>query len=196
MTVLSKLKWFASILLVFFVVLATNLIDRGNFNRLRNSTTTIYEDRIVASDMLFDLSLLIQKKEIAASDRLYFQKESLKANHEIERLTEMYEQTKLTEREREVFQRLKDELKNLKSQEMNYSQSDVKGKASVLKSIDETDQYLHDLSKIQLREARGQMLISERAMDTINLFTQFEILFLIIIAVLVQIIIFYKPKES
>jgi len=198
MTILSKLKWVAGILLVFFVVLATNLIDRGNFKRLKNSTTTLYEDRIVASDLLFELSRLIHQKEIAVvtSDKLYFQKENRKADDEIGGLTEKFVQTKLTQNEREIYQRLKNELSNLKSLEMNYSPSDIKGKASLLKSIGEIEQYLHDLSKIQLREARQQMSISDRAMDTINLFTQVEILFLIIIAILFQIIILYKRKKA
>jgi len=198
MTIFSKVKWIASILLVFFIVLITNLIDRGNFKRLRNSVTAIYEDRIVASDILFELSILLQKKEIAviSSDRLYFQKENGKANQDIEGLIEKYGQTKLTKNEREMYQHLKEELSDLKSLEMNYNSSDAKAKASLLKSIDKIDRYLHDLSKIQLGEARRQMFISDDAMDVINLFTQAEIVFLIIMAILVQIIVLYKPKES
>lgn len=198
MTIFSKIKWVASILLVFFIVLITNLIDKGNFNRLRNSVTTIYEDRMVASDVLFELSVLLHKKEIAviSSDLLYFQKESGKTNHDIDGLLERYEQTKLAQSERAIYSSLKEELNNVKKVEENYKVSDTKGKATLLKSINKIDQYLQDLSKIQLREARQQMFISDKAMERINLFTQVEIVFLIIMAILVQVIILYKPKDS
>ena len=199
MTIFSKIKWVVSILLVFFVVLVTNLIDRGNFNRLRNSVTAIYEDRIVAFDVLFELSVLIQKKETAvmSSDPLYFQKENGKANHDIDSLTEKYENTRLTKNERELYSNLKEELSKLKGLEKDYLSSySKKSKSSMLKSVDRIDQYLHDLSKVQLKEGRRQMFISNDAMDTINLFTRWEIVFLIVMAILVQIIILYKPKES
>jgi len=198
MTLFSKLKWVASVLLVFFVVLGTNLIDKRNFKKLSNSVITIYEDRMVASDILFELSLLIQKKEVAvvSSDLLYFQTENQKANEDIENLEKRYERTKLTQNEFEIYQRLKEELGHLKSLEIRYNPADVKGKEGLLQSIKTIDKYLGSLSKIQLREARTQMFISSKAMDTINLFTQFEILSLIILALLVQIIILYKTKKS
>lgn len=197
MSILTKIKWVASILLVFFIVLATNLIDKGNYNRLRNSVTTIYEDRIVASDVLFELSVLIQKKEIAvlSSDPLFFKKENEKVNHDIDNLTEAYGQTKLIGNERVLYNHLVEELNALKGIEKGYTPTS-KSKPSLLKSIDKIDEYLHDLSKIQLREARKQMLISNDTMDMINLFTQGEIIFLIVMGLLVQIIILYKPKES
>lgn len=198
MTIFSKIKWVASILLVFFIVLVTNLIDRGNFNRLRNSVTTIYEDRMVASDALFEMAALNHKKEVAiiSSDLHYFQIESEKANHDMDGLIERYEQTKLNKSEREIYRYLKEELSKLKLEEKNYSSSDAKGKASLLKSIGKIDQYIYDLSKIQLREARQQMFISDKAIDSINLFSQAETVFLIMMAILVQVIILYKPKDN
>lgn len=65
MTIFTKIKWVASVLLVFFIVLITNIIDRENFNRLSYSVTTMYEDRIVASDLIFEMSRIIHDKELA-----------------------------------------------------------------------------------------------------------------------------------
>jgi hypothetical protein len=42
MKVYNKMKWALGILLVFIIVLITNLIDRDNFNRIRYSIVTIY----------------------------------------------------------------------------------------------------------------------------------------------------------
>ncbi|MEZ5009580.1 MAG: hypothetical protein R2753_15650 [Chitinophagales bacterium] len=198
MTLLNKIKWLASILLVFFIVLTTNLVDKGNFNSLRHSVTTIFEDRIVANDLIFDISLLMQEKEVAfiTSDSLFLQYENEKVNRDIEGLIERYEQTKLTQQEQIFFNDLKDELTHLKSLEEDYIDSKSKENNKLLKSIDEITEHLHDLSKVQLKEGQQQMFISNERMDTIHFFTQVEIVFLIVMGILVQIIILYKPKEN
>ena len=76
MTLFEKVKWVLGILLIFVVVLTTNLVDRGNFNRIKNSVVTIYEDRIVANDLIFEISTLVHEKELAfrTSDSDFFNK--------------------------------------------------------------------------------------------------------------------------
>jgi hypothetical protein len=197
MTLLTKIKWVASILLVFFIVLTTNLIDKDNFERLRNSVTTIYEDRIVASDLLFELLMLVQEKEFAfiSSDSLFFENRSEANNREMGKLIQRYEQTKLTERERMLLFNLKRDLNHLQELEKQYISSESADKDAWLTSLDEIVQTLSDLSKVQLKEGRQHMLMSNKTMDTIDLFTQIEIVFLILMAILIQVIILYKPKE-
>lgn len=194
MNIFTKIRWVASILLVFFIVLITNIIDRDNFNRLTNSVKTMFEDRIVASDLLVDITRIIKEKHIAilTSDTNFFKNQNNKLNQEIDQLLDRYEITKLTEKEKRHFNLLQEELKSLKQKE----KSDVNlSNGELIKSIEIIDEHLYKLSKIQLQEGKEQVLISNKAKDTINLYTQGEIIFLIIMAVLVQIIILYKPKE-
>ena len=194
MSVFSKIRWVASILLVFFIVLITNLIDKENFNKLNHSVTTIYEDRIVASDLLFELARLMRKKEVAivSADKTFPENENTKLNQEVNKFIERYNQTKMTEKEKSVFNQLKDELAIL----IRIEQKDENfRKEKALMSIEKINQHVYDLSKIQLQESRQQVYISNKAMNSIDLFTQFEIIFLIAMAILIQIIIFYKPKE-
>ena len=190
----AKIRWVASILLVFFIVLITNLIDRENFNRLSYSVTTMYEDRIVASDLLFEMSRIIKEKQIAVltSDKIFFDSENDKYNREIEQLVDNYKLTKSTEKEKIAFNQLQEELKSLKHKEKS---SNNLSNGDVLKSIEKIDQHLYKLSKIQLQEGKQQLFISNRAKETINLYSQVEIIFLILMAVLIQVIIFYNPKE-
>jgi hypothetical protein len=193
MRVFAKIRWAASILLVFCVVLFTNIIDRENFNQLSDSVTTMYEDRIVASDLLFDLSAIIQKKQIAAltSDTLFFMNQNEGYNQKIRTLLDRYSRTKLTEKEKLVFSQLQKELSALREKE----KQPIRLHENMLQNIEKIDRHLHDLSKIQIQEGRRQVFISNKAKDTINFFTQGEIIFLIIMAILIQIIILYKPKE-
>jgi len=194
MKFLAKIKWIASILLVFFIVLVTNIIDRDNFNKLSYSVKTMYEDRIVAGDLLFEISRVIQDKKIAilSSENQVPESERERQNKALEELIKKYSQTKLTEKEQFIFNQLQDELKSLKQKERNALD---KSNPEALENIEKIDQNLYDLSKIQLEEGKRQVSISDQTKDTINLFTQAEIIFLILMAVLIQIIILYKPIE-
>jgi hypothetical protein len=195
MKILAKIRWVASILLVFFIVLITNLIDRDNFNQLSYSVTTIYEDRIVASDHLFEMSRIIQEKQIAilTSDITFLGNKNKKNNEALNQLIDKYKRTKLTEREKFVFNQLQEEVNDLKLKEKQITKIT---NADVLKIFEKINKHLHELSKIQLDESRRQVFISNKAKDTINLFTQGEIIFLVIMAILIQIIILYKPKQE
>lgn len=197
METFSKIKWIAGILLVFVIVLTTNLIDKNNFNRLRYAVVTIYEDRIVANDLIFELSLLIQEKEvaIAMSDSIFFHTENAKINHGIKLLIERYEQTKLTGEERKILNDLKNGLHSLERLEAEYLDSKGEDTRDLFRTINVIDRNLYELSKVQLKEGKRQMALSNKAMETIDLFTQIEIISLIVMAILVQIIILYKPKS-
>lgn len=183
-------------MLVFFIVLVTNLIDKRNYDKLRGSVTTIYEDRIVAKELLFDLSALMHLKEVALirADTAFFVKRNVTANEEIQGLIERYQQTKLTRKEGVLFSRLKNDLNDLRQLEVQFVTSDLQDAGPLLERLNQIDQHLHELAEVQITEARRQMDISNKAMDTIGFFTQIEIVFLISMAVLVQIIILYKPK--
>jgi hypothetical protein len=157
------------------------------------SVTTMYEDRIVASDLLFDMSRIIQKKQLALVGSDTDDVGQMNDFHQkLNLLTEKYLQTKLTEKETLVFSKLQEKLQALEDKELKTEPLLVE---ETLKTLDVIHQYLFDLSKIQVEEGRQQVFISNKARDTIELFTQGEIIFLVFMAIVIQIIIFYKPRE-
>lgn len=196
MTTLSKIKWIAGVLLVFAIVLTTNLIDKNNFNKLRNSIVTIYEDRVVASDLIFEITVLIQEKEIAlaTSDSIFFQVKNDKINQDIKGFITTYEKTKLTTSEQKLFTTLKTELQRLEKQEKTFIDSNYKDNSLLFTTINEIVHNLYRLSKVQLEEGKRQMQESNKTIKSINIFTTVEILFLIAMAILIQIILLYKKK--
>lgn len=192
----NKIKWIVGILLVFALVLATNLLDRDNFRQITNSVITIYEDRLVAKDLVFEFSLLVQEKEIAwlSADSSFFAKRNQEVNQKINDLSAQYLETVLTDKEARVLDELQVNLQALIAFE-NARLAGVRSTPNQLEEkISKVKENLYDLSKIQLEEGRRQVSLSERAMATVELFTRLEIYFLIILAVLVQIIVIYKPK--
>ncbi len=196
MSLFEKIKWILGILLIFVVVLTTNLIDRGNFNRIRNSVVTIYEDRIVANDLIFEMTSAIHEKEVAfrTSDTGFLTGRNKDLNSNLVTIIERYQQTKLTPVEVRVFENLKSDLKDLEQLE---SSAEGPGQTpKTLQKLQTIKSDLKELSKIQLSEAKREVSLTETTFKTIDLFTKIEIIFLVLLAVIVQIIILFNPKQK
>ena len=198
MTFYNKIKWVLGILMIFFIIIATNLIDKNNFVRVRDSVVTIYEDRLIANDLIFEMLKSVQQKEVAIllSDSTFFKNQNSKINNNLQSLISRFEQTKLTLEEAKVFKDLKSNVQLLIDSENKLLTSDYSDNSEVVNRIESLKNNLDDLSKIQLNEGSKQMSISKRALNTVELFTQIEIYVLVFLAILIQIIIMYKPKEK
>ncbi len=194
----NKVKWILGILLIFVLIIATNLIDKNNFVRVRDSVVTIYEDRLVANDLIFEMLKVVQQKELAVklSDSTFFKNQNSKTNTDFQSLVSRFEETKLTSKEENVFNDLKRNIKSLLDSESQYLNSDYRNDSKVVQNIEDLKTNLNELSKIQLSEGSRQMSISKRAVDTVELFTQIEIYILVFLAILIQLIVMYKPKEK
>lgn len=189
-------KWILGIILVFGLITATNLIDRNNFERMRNAVVTIYEDRLVAKEILFELSSLIHQKEVAilTNDSAYFQQENKAVNAAVAKSLERFGATELTREELSAFNELKTQFAKLERAEQNYiNNGDRQGALSAMRTIEAR---IEQLARIQMDEGRRHMIISQNAMDSIEFFTQIELYVLLFIAIAVQVLVLYKPKEK
>ena len=198
MTFLNKLKWVLGILVVFILIVTTNLIDKNNFVRVKESVETIYEDRLIAKKLIFDMLKSVHQKELALAknDTVFFNTSNSKVNDNIDNSILKFEDTKLTIAESKLFSSLKDNLDVLKAAEKRYRDSRFENSEKILHQIDNVKQDLYDLSNIQIDEGSRQLSISKKAIDDVELFTQLEIIVLVILAIIIQIIVIYKPKEK
>lgn len=198
MTFFEKIKWTLGILMVFVLIISTNLIDRNNFIRVKDSVVSIYEDRLIANDLIFEMSKLVQKKEIAIviSDAGFYSQKNDGVNQDIQRLMSRYLETKLTAKENIVFGDFKENIQTLVLMESVFVETEMKEKEALLNHIFKIRENLDDLTKIQLEEGKRQMSISQKAVDTVELFTQIEIYFLVFLAVVIQVIVMYNPKKK
>lgn len=203
MNVYNKVKWILGVLMIFILIIVTNLVDRNNFVRIKEAMEAIYEDRLIANDLIFEFTRELQEKEIAfaSSDSIFFNYQNEKVNDNLLHIIKRYQDTRLTTEEERVFVNLKANLGNLKSAEKVFTQKSLKNielkerkKISIHhKNLKEN---LYDLAKIQLDEGGRQMSISKKAASTIELFTQIEIGILIFLAIVIQIIIMYDPVKK
>ncbi len=198
MTFYDKIKWVLGILMVFVLIVTTNLVDRNNFQQVKDSVVSIYEDRLVAKNLILDVTKAIHKTEVAliSADTTFFAKERSELNSAIEGLILRFEQTKLTEKEEQEFNDLKSNLEKLYESEKIYVQANFNRSEPVTKSLSEVKENLNALAQIQMSEGARQMSISKRALDSVELFTQMEIALLVILAIIIQVIVIYKPKSE
>ncbi|MGH1433571.1 MAG: MCP four helix bundle domain-containing protein [Lewinella sp.] len=195
MTVYNKIKWTLGILSVFFIILATNLIDKKNFNIVKNSVETIYADRLLAQDILLDLSKLTWEKELAQIkyERSQFENKNITINTRIDELISLFSVTKLTPKEKVIFEQLKKNLTSLKEYELNEIELPSPKLSEYLALVKDN---LNDLSEIQIEEGKRELFQSKRAIASVDLFTHLEIYALIIIAIFIQIVVMYNPKKG
>lgn len=198
MALYNKIKWVLGILMILSLIVITNLIDRNNFIRVKDSVETIYEDRLIAKDLIFEMYKAIQEKEMALAleDTTYFNQRNKTVNDAIKGLVVRFEQTKLTLEEDKVFKSLKTDFQTLKSAEAVFATSGFKAKNKLKEQVLAIEEKLYMLSKIQINEGKRQMSISKKAIDTVELFTQIEIYVLVFLAIVIQIIIMYNPKSG
>lgn len=195
MSLFNKIKWILGIAVVFLLVIATNLVDRQNFMIIEASIETIYADRIIAQDIIYDISKEVAQKEIGYAklgpDQLIGRHSS--NDDRIEEYIKLFAATKLTAKEKMFFDRLKKSLKDLKSTEASAApgqESAGKLKTDLLAVREQLD----ELADIQVEEGKRELYESKKALGSAHLFTQLEIAALIIMAILIQIIILYSPK--
>jgi hypothetical protein len=197
----NKLKWVAGLVVVFLLILATNLIDRQHFVRVKDALITIYEDRLVVKGYVYNLSRILEEKRIAlaASDAAFFEKRNSVYNDSLDVLIEKFYDTKLTDEEKRYLDDFSSKVDRLEKEEQKYSSSEVvssDNKTVLEQQLLSLKKDLDALAGIQLDEGKRQLYIATRSVDTIELFTRMEIIALIIIGIIVQVIILYKPREK
>lgn len=198
MTLFTRIKWFMAVALVFCVILATNLIDKNNFERIRGTVVNIYEDRLVAKDLIFGMSKVLHEKElaIATANTAFFEGRNQKANEQINELVVRFETTEITSAEKRILERFKDDLAKLQQVERTIKPEEVEDLANFDRLLKVVKEDLDKLSEIQLQEGNRQVSIGKKAMDNVELFTQIEIYLLIFLALLIQFLILYRPKKA
>lgn len=198
MTFYDKIKWVLGILIVFVLIISTNLVDRNNFETVKNSVETIYKDRLIAKDLIYKIHKSLSKKEIAlvTEDKNFFEGSNKLENKEISELIFSFEKTKLTKEEEIAFKELKENFQKQINLEADILTNKFQKKENLRKNLLDIKENLQELSQIQISEGNKQLSISKKAFDTVDLFTQIEIYLLIFLAITIQIIVMYNPKKN
>lgn len=191
-----KIKWIAALGLIFMIVYMTNQVDKKSFETIKSSIENIYQDRLLVKGYIYDISSLLEQKKIAVytHDTTFFELQNQQVNQAIDELLAKFYKTKLVNDENRLLDNFEEDFNKLKSQEASFSHA-TDEKNQILAQLKLLSDDLFDLSRIQLKEGKKQMQIAQKSIDVSDLFSQIEIIILVLIAVIVQIVILYNPKK-
>ncbi|MEQ8924563.1 MAG: hypothetical protein RLO81_02055 [Fulvivirga sp.] len=184
----SKIKALGALVIVFLLVFATNKMDKNHFKMIQKSFSSVYEDRLVAKDYIFKISRLldIKKNDLITGE---ISKINFNINDSINTVVNKYSNTRLTSREEKSMNLLKKKLTKLYEIE---SLGDNSGRAL---QIAEVLSELDKLAEIQMLEAKRELDKSNRLVESSNLISTLEIWTLILIGIIIQLLIFFKPLK-
>jgi hypothetical protein len=198
MNLFNKIKWILGILGVFLLVLATNRIDKNNFKRVEQSVDNIYNDRLLAKELLLEISLKFHKKELAyaLNDSNYLENKNEKINAEISNLLESFNRIESTEKEELILKRLKRDHADLIELEERLTPNDILYSRDCKQIFTDINEQLSKLSAEQVQEGKQQKFLASKALENVELFSQIEIYILIVLGIILQLIILYSPKKT
>lgn len=198
MNLFNKIKWILGILGVFLLVLATNRIDKNNFKRVEQSVDNIYNDRLLAKDLLLEISLKFHKKELAyaLNDSNYLQNKNKAINTEISNLLESFNRIESTEKEELILKRLMLDHQDLIELEKNLNENESLYTPKCQTIFSDINEQLTKLSAEQVEEGKQQKFLATKALENVELFSQIEIYILIFLGIILQLIILYSPKKT
>lgn len=197
----KKFKMALALAVVFALVLLTNMINKNHFAKLQASFGSVYEDRLLVENYIFKLSGILNKRQLILYDttRIESKSEYIKrSNDAIDTLIHDYQKTEFTALEIRLFEEFKVELEKLQNLESSYYKDVTMDSQSVIVDKHQTlTALLMGLSDIQMKEGKNLINQSNNVISTNNLFSQIEIVILIMIGLVVQILVLSsKPISS
>jgi len=198
----TRLRWIAGLALVFALLFATNLTDRASFRGMDESVHTIYEDRLIAKGLVYDMRSILATKQVAIANRDdAYRMDGFRADgEEMRDLIVSFAGTKLTPEERrelEDLQRRYTALERLEEEMASVEGALSKEQALQLRTAhDAVIDDLYALSRTQLTEGRRARQVASRALRTVDVMTKIEVGLLAVLGLMLGALIMYWPRED
>ncbi len=182
----NKLAASGALLSLCLLVLFSNYIDRDHTQNVKNSISTLYEDRLIAEGYILKMtSGVYQIKEAINADMNDANKGNTVNNLllNIKEISNAYKKTKFTDVEKKKADELLNTLRELEPPYLNNTQ--IK-----LESANKALGILNELSAIQLEESKQIMDSAETLYLSGKTSSQFVFAIIIIILLVLQALVF------
>lgn len=195
----NKLMASMVLLALCLLVLLSNYLDRLHTTNVKNSISTMYEDRLIVEDYILKMTTNVyQIRELLNSDIESSQKDIAVSNLTLDfkNIFIVYSKTRLTKTEKATAVELIDNFRKLERILLNNKNVPVIYTDKILSN-------LNKLSAIQLNESKLIMEQVESQYATIKTSSQFAFAIIIIILMVLQVLVFsgdsliplFKPKD-
>jgi len=170
-------------------VMLTNIQEQHLVKRINESVTSLYSDRLVVADYIHKLSNRMEKLLVLLSSPQYSSKDVNLELDKIKQITTLYEKTVLTDKENVNFNTFKIYIQQI-AQNVNATDH-----AKAIEISKQARQTLETLSSIQLEEGKVKLDEVISMTSRSRLMSYIEIVILIVIAILIQILVFSAKVE-
>ncbi|MBW8201265.1 MCP four helix bundle domain-containing protein [Flagellimonas abyssi] len=178
----------------FLLVLGSNLLDRKYFSTIQASVKSIYDDRIVVQDYIYQLQDMAHEMEVALLKGEYVQ--GNERSEKIKALLAEFSRTKLTRDEARLLERLDRQFSDLEPSGTTNASKEGKplAEAKVLPQLAQIRQTLDGLEEIQLEQSDMLTQLSEKTLGVNRMLSNLEVVFLVIIGISILVLAFYPVK--
>ncbi len=176
----------AALLVLCLLVLFSNYVDRSHTRNVKQSISTLYEDRLIAEDYILQMTIFLYEiKEELKSDT-----NNISKNKNIDNLllsfketSSLYQKTKFTEAERAKDDELAAIVAKFESPQTAGADKKLEYAGAGLAALKE-------LSAIQLSESKQIMTNAEQLYHFGKISSQFVFVLIIIILIVLQALVF------
>ncbi|MFD0799173.1 hypothetical protein ACFQZJ_16985 [Maribacter chungangensis] len=197
LTVLQRISVGLILAIAFLLVLGSNRLDKRHFSTIQNTVNSVYKDRVVVQNLIYEASTIFHKKELRYSlDKTNPSVHGIE-NEQLESILAQFRKTELTSKEYNLLLELTASFEEFLSLEKDLSNTAITEpkKIAVLAAINVMEQQLHGLAKIQLEESEQLTELSNKSLDMNVLMSRLELGFMIVIGIAMMALIFYPVKK-
>lgn len=199
----KRLIIITSVFVFVFAIILNKIINERNVQRLEQTFSEIYDDRLLVESYIYQLTDLFYKKKIvllqneSVNYSTFHHSEMQKQTSEITDLTQKYSLTRLTENERRIFEKLKENIGRLKDAEAKLLVSGNRDTSELERICELSVGQLKLLSSIQVSEGNLLKENGKKVLLSSHLSVQLEwAIFLIIALLLLSILRKRKLHED
>ena len=180
--------------MAFLLVLGSNRLDQRHFSTIQTTVNSVYKDRVVVQDIIYQLNNIFHQKELRFTRNGEFQR-SESENLKVEQLVAEFGATELTYDESNLLKDFKNNFLALKELENKKVESSIEATSyndmPEIKKLKEIKETLNGLAKIQLEQSGQLTQLSNKSLGMNILLSKLEVAFMVIIGIAMLALIFY-----
>tara|TARA_R110002167_G_scaffold126471_1_gene307223 strand:- start:5878 stop:6519 length:642 start_codon:yes stop_codon:yes gene_type:complete len=197
LTIPQRLQIGLVLLLAFLLVLGSNRLDQRHFSTIQNTVNSVYKDRVVVQNFIYQLTSIFHRKELRI---LSNENDATVAteNQKIQRLLTDFEATQLTPKEFNLLNKLNDQFSRLQELENRITETSGNELSTYTvaagKKLGEVKSSLDGLANIQLKESEQMTQLSNKSLGINILLSKLEVAFMVIMGIAMLVLIFNPMK--
>lgn len=198
LTLSQRLQLSLLMAMVFLLILGSNRMDKKNYAEINKTVNSVYKDRVVVQGYIYELDNIFHRKELRLLDGKTAV-DNTAENEKVAQLLTDFAATELTVKESALLNQLNDQFDELKKLEREREAASgvaatEEARAVIVGLFHRIEKSLDGLTEVQIDQGNRLTIFSQKSMDMITMLSNIEVTFMVLIAILILILVFYPSK--